>query len=60
MLMIMMNADEVFVCVLMYILLQTMRALELILQQKLNSDRSKYLPPIKRGGYIDIYMTSSG
>ncbi|XP_065361180.1 spermine synthase isoform X2 [Calliphora vicina] len=37
----------------------TMRALELILQQKLNSDRSKYLPPIKRGGYIDIYMTSS-
>lgn len=42
------------------IVLQTMRAMELILQQKLNSDRSKYLPPIKRGGYIDIYMTSSG
>lgn len=40
--------------------LQTMRALELILQQKLNSDNSKYLPPIKRGGYIDIYMTTSG
>ncbi|KAL9905085.1 spermine synthase isoform X1 [Glossina fuscipes] len=37
----------------------TMRAMELILRQKLNSDRSKYLPPIKRGGYIDIYMTSS-
>ncbi|XP_034104011.1 spermine synthase isoform X4 [Drosophila nasuta] len=37
----------------------TMRTMELILRQKLDSDRSKYLPPIKRGGYIDIYMTSS-
>ncbi|XP_023033052.1 spermine synthase isoform X2 [Drosophila willistoni] len=37
----------------------TIRTLELILRQKLDSDRSKYLPPIKRGGYIDIYMTSS-
>jgi len=37
-----------------------MRTMELILRQKLDSDRSKYLPPIKRGGYIDIYMTSSG
>lgn len=40
--------------------LQNMRTMELILRQKLDSDRSKYLPPIKRGGYIDIYMTSSG
>lgn len=40
--------------------LQTMRTMELILRQKFDSDRSKYLPPIKRGGYIDIYMTSSG
>ncbi|EDW41241.1 spermine synthase isoform X1 [Drosophila sechellia] len=37
----------------------TMRTMELILRQKFDSDRSKYLPPIKRGGYIDIYMTSS-
>ncbi|XP_049313036.1 spermine synthase-like [Bactrocera dorsalis] len=37
----------------------TMRTMELVLRQKLHSDRSKYLPPIKRGGYIDIYMTSS-
>ncbi|XP_052844413.1 spermine synthase isoform X1 [Drosophila gunungcola] len=37
----------------------TMRTVELILRQKFDSDRSKYLPPIKRGGYIDIYMTSS-
>lgn len=37
-----------------------MRTMELVLRQKLHSDRSKYLPPIKRGGYIDIYMTSSG
>ncbi|EDV51546.1 spermine synthase isoform X1 [Drosophila erecta] len=37
----------------------TMRTMELILRQKFESDRSKYLPPIKRGGYIDIYMTSS-
>ncbi|XP_067646938.1 spermine synthase isoform X3 [Eurosta solidaginis] len=37
----------------------TMRTMELILRQKLHSDRSKYLPPIKRGGYIDIYMNSS-
>ncbi|XP_030572373.1 spermine synthase isoform X1 [Drosophila novamexicana] len=37
----------------------TMRTMELILRQKLDSERSKYLPPIKRGGYIDIYMTSS-
>jgi len=37
-----------------------MRTVELILRQKFDSDRSKYLPPIKRGGYIDIYMTSSG
>ncbi|XP_016934668.2 spermine synthase isoform X2 [Drosophila suzukii] len=36
-----------------------MRTVELILRQKFDSDRSKYLPPIKRGGYIDIYMTSS-
>ncbi|XP_016990123.1 spermine synthase isoform X2 [Drosophila rhopaloa] len=38
---------------------ETMRTVELILRQKFDSDRSKYLPPIKRGGYIDIYMTSS-
>ncbi|XP_020803228.1 spermine synthase isoform X1 [Drosophila serrata] len=37
----------------------TMRTVELILRQKFGCDRSKYLPPIKRGGYIDIYMTSS-
>ncbi|XP_043646958.1 spermine synthase isoform X1 [Drosophila teissieri] len=37
----------------------TMRTMELILRQKFDSDRSKYLPPIKRGGDIDIYMTSS-
>ncbi|XP_016965987.1 spermine synthase isoform X2 [Drosophila biarmipes] len=36
-----------------------MRTVELILRQKFDSDRSKYLPPIKRGGYIDNYMTSS-
>ncbi|XP_041631335.1 spermine synthase isoform X4 [Drosophila kikkawai] len=39
--------------------MKTMRTVELILRQKFDSDRSKYLPPIKRGGYIDIYMTSS-
>ncbi|XP_055909839.1 spermine synthase isoform X1 [Eupeodes corollae] len=37
----------------------TIRAMELILRKKLDSMRSKYLPPVKRGGYIDIYMTSS-
>lgn len=30
------------------------------LRNNMGSDRSKHLPPIKRGTYIDVYLTSSG
>lgn len=34
--------------------------MEKILRSKLGANRSKHLPPIKRGSQADIYLTSSG
>lgn len=54
------NVILIYFIFLSYVNFQTIRAMELILHDKLDSMRSKHLPPIKRGGEIDIYMTSSG
>lgn len=37
-----------------------MKDLENNLSNKLETNRSKHFPPIKRGGDIDYYLTSSG
>lgn len=42
------------------ILLQRTKVLEQKLRIVLNCYRSKLLPPIKRGAYIDVYILSSG
>lgn len=39
---------------------QQLRLLELAIAEALSSPRSKHLPPIKRGGEIDVYLTTSG
>lgn len=54
------NVLLIYFIFLSHVNFQTIRAMELIIHDKLDSMRSKHLPPIKRGGEIDIYMTSSG
>lgn len=54
------NVVLIYFIFLSHVNFQTIRAVELILHDKLDSMRSKHLPPIKRGGEIDIYFTSSG
>ncbi|XP_059619184.1 spermine synthase isoform X1 [Phlebotomus argentipes] len=39
--------------------LESIKSLENSLRNYLGSERSKHLPPIKRGTYIDVYLTSS-
>ncbi|XP_055702287.1 spermine synthase isoform X3 [Phlebotomus papatasi] len=39
--------------------LESIKSLENILRNYLGSERSKHLPPIKRGTDIDVYLTSS-
>uniref|UniRef100_A0A1B0CRQ1 PABS domain-containing protein n=1 Tax=Lutzomyia longipalpis TaxID=7200 RepID=A0A1B0CRQ1_LUTLO len=39
--------------------LESIKLLENSLRNYLGSERSKHLPPIKRGTYIDVYLTSS-
>ncbi|GAB0092547.1 spermine synthase [Sergentomyia squamirostris] len=39
--------------------LESIKSLENSLRNYLGSERSKHLPPIKRGSYIDVYLTSS-
>lgn len=39
---------------------QKIRSLEKLLRKRLDAERSKHFPPIKRGCRIDVYLTSSG